>query len=283
MKIVNTTTDPVDLSIVVPVRNEEKYLPHFLRSLEQQRTDLAAEVLVVDDDSDDRTPELARASGCIVLPGETRGDVAAMRNFGLRTARGEAVLFADADVAFSPDFAEKMTRPIIVGEVDATLCWMQQPLETAVRVFPNEYSRSYAFLLQVLPGVLWRKSPVRLLVWLGAWVKSCVRSRQLLSPLGVPDRVHTAMLVVRRGVAEASGGWCGPLGSHQDTQFSWAVFTRTRRVRWCIGPVAYISLRREFPTRWTWMLGPVMRSRTRRGTRPERRSDGAYSDPDGVR
>jgi glycosyltransferase involved in cell wall biosynthesis len=89
------------LSIVIPAYNEERRLP---RTLEQIMTYLArqhytAEVLVVDDGSDDATAALAeRVPGVQVLRRDHRGKGFAVRA-GALAARGEYVLLCDADLA----------------------------------------------------------------------------------------------------------------------------------------------------------------------------------------
>jgi glycosyltransferase involved in cell wall biosynthesis len=92
------------LSIVIPTLNEEKYLPRALDSLQQQ-TFTDYEIIVADAASTDRTREVAAAYGCLLVPG---GRPAQGRNAGARVARGEYVLFLDADVNLNPTFLEDL-------------------------------------------------------------------------------------------------------------------------------------------------------------------------------
>ncbi|NHN59629.1 MULTISPECIES: glycosyltransferase family 2 protein [Halorussus] len=55
------------VSFVVPARNEQATLPATLESIRDQRTDREYEVLVVDGDSDDATPEIAAAYDATVV------------------------------------------------------------------------------------------------------------------------------------------------------------------------------------------------------------------------
>lgn len=86
-----------DISAIVPVYNTERYLEEALRSLLAQ-TLRPAEIIVIDDGSTDRTPEIARAFGDLIRYArqENAGSSAA-RNHGLRLARGEMIAFLDAD------------------------------------------------------------------------------------------------------------------------------------------------------------------------------------------
>jgi glycosyltransferase involved in cell wall biosynthesis len=88
------------LTIVIPTLNEEKYLPHLLKSLEQQ-TWKNLEIIVADANSQDATRNIAAQYGCQVVAG---GRIAQGRNAGARRARGEYILFLDADVTVPPDF-----------------------------------------------------------------------------------------------------------------------------------------------------------------------------------
>lgn len=97
---------PPKISVIVPARNEEKTLPLLLSSLARQ-TLTPVEILVVDDASEDGTAKTARAYGARVLtpPEKPRGWVGKnwACQFGADSARGEVLLFLDADVTLSPD------------------------------------------------------------------------------------------------------------------------------------------------------------------------------------
>jgi glycosyltransferase involved in cell wall biosynthesis len=82
------------LSIVIPTRNEEEALPRLLASLAAQ-TFRDIEVIVADAASTDRTRQVAEDYGARVVKGGMPG---AGRNRGAEAARGETLLFLDADV-----------------------------------------------------------------------------------------------------------------------------------------------------------------------------------------
>ena len=92
--------DPDKVSIIVPARNEEKNLPRLIHSFRAQRV-WPLEMLVVDDESDDKTAEIAKAMGARVisskpLPEGWRGKTWACHQ-GAQEAKGETLLFLDAD------------------------------------------------------------------------------------------------------------------------------------------------------------------------------------------
>ncbi|MDE1549561.1 glycosyltransferase [Jeotgalibaca caeni] len=99
------------ISIIIPARNEEKVLPKLLASIEKQ-TVRPKEVLVVDDDSEDGTQEIARQYGVSVLKNsqEAGGKASACWD-GAEKATGEWLLFLDADTYFeAEDSLERLAR-----------------------------------------------------------------------------------------------------------------------------------------------------------------------------
>ena len=83
------------ISVIIPVKNGEKYLEPAIKGIQKQNMNV--EILVVDDASTDRTAEIAGALGCTVLHHAVcRGQVAG-KNTGLAAANGEYVMFHDAD------------------------------------------------------------------------------------------------------------------------------------------------------------------------------------------
>ncbi len=90
------------LSIIIPTFNE-KILPNLLKSLKKQ-TFKDFEIIVADNNSTDATRSIALKGGVKLVNG---GLPAHGRNNGAKIARGEWLLFLDADVILPPDFLEK--------------------------------------------------------------------------------------------------------------------------------------------------------------------------------
>lgn len=70
------------------------------------------EIVVVDDESTDKTREMARNAGANVLVHALRDDFAAQRNFAVAKARGEWVLFLDSDEIVSSQLASEIREEI---------------------------------------------------------------------------------------------------------------------------------------------------------------------------
>jgi glycosyltransferase involved in cell wall biosynthesis len=96
------------ISVIIPAYNEEGYLGATLENVhraiqEYARTHQApVEVIVVNNNSTDRTEEVAKAYGARILF-EKKNQIAAARNAGGKAARGEIVAFLDADDHMSPN------------------------------------------------------------------------------------------------------------------------------------------------------------------------------------
>lgn len=90
-------TPPVRLSVVIPVRNDAPGITALLGSLHGQLRD-GIEVVVTDDASTDATAECVQACPWVrLLRHDVRRGAAAARNTAAAAARGEALLFIDAD------------------------------------------------------------------------------------------------------------------------------------------------------------------------------------------
>lgn len=100
----------LDVTVVVPARNAESILPDCLTSVQRGRP---RELVVVDGCSADRTVEIAREYGAIVVSDEGRG-LSVAREIGVRRATSRRVALIDADVVV-PDGA--LTS--LLGEFEA--------------------------------------------------------------------------------------------------------------------------------------------------------------------
>lgn len=104
------TSEP-QVSVVIPAYNEEAHILRTLSSLSFSVTRQTVEIIVVDNNSNDRTVELVEGTG-VTLVRETRQGVKHARNTGLQHAKGKFILNADADSIYSPYWIDAMTLPL---------------------------------------------------------------------------------------------------------------------------------------------------------------------------
>lgn len=104
-----TTTEPIPVTVAVPVRNEERGLGACL-----ERLGRFARMVVIDSGSTDRTCEIARSHGAQVIQFQWNGKFPKKRNWFLREHRPATpwVLFLDADEIVDDAFCEELARTL---------------------------------------------------------------------------------------------------------------------------------------------------------------------------
>ena len=112
------------VSVVVPVYNKAQFLPDALRSFERQTYE-NVEWVIVDDGSEDESGEICRSwrpgRGAVCFLQKSNGGASSARNEGFRHARGEYILFWDADDVQDPSAIEKMTRAALDNRADVVV------------------------------------------------------------------------------------------------------------------------------------------------------------------
>lgn len=99
------------ISAVVLTKNEEKNIQKCLKTLRW-----CDEVVVIDDDSEDKTCQIAREMEAKVFTHPLSGDFAAQRNFGLKKAKNKWILYVDADERVTPKLAVEIRQVIKDGK-----------------------------------------------------------------------------------------------------------------------------------------------------------------------
>lgn len=95
-------TRKIKHSLVIPAYNEEKGLPVVLKDIFSLIDD-TFEVIVVNDGSTDRTREVAQDFPCRVISHERNSGKGEAMKTGIREAKGENVIFIDADNTYPPE------------------------------------------------------------------------------------------------------------------------------------------------------------------------------------
>jgi dolichyl-phosphate beta-glucosyltransferase len=119
---------PLDLSIVIPAFNEERRLPKAIERIGSYLSarPLRTEIVVVDDGSSDATPKLIEGyrgkypNLRLISNGTNRGKGFSVRH-GVLEARGEIVLFTDADLSTPIEEADKLLAALREKGYDAAI------------------------------------------------------------------------------------------------------------------------------------------------------------------
>ena len=151
------------LSVVVPAYNEFLRIGKSLESIRRylESKDFASELIVVDDGSTDRTPELLREVAASfpamrVLRNEpNRGKGFSVRR-GVLDARGELILFTDADLSAPIEDADKLLEAIKSSQADAAVGSraLERELVGTHQPWLREYAgRSFNLLVRLFTGL----------------------------------------------------------------------------------------------------------------------------------
>jgi glycosyltransferase involved in cell wall biosynthesis len=101
----------IDYSLIIPAYNEEAFLPDTLEGLKRalETAELNGEIIVVDNNSTDKTADVARQHGAAVIF-EKVNQISRARNAGARNSRGRYLVFLDADTVISPGLLQEALR-----------------------------------------------------------------------------------------------------------------------------------------------------------------------------
>lgn len=181
----SNTTGPLDVTVVIPARNERRSIARAVRSFDGIR------VVVVDDASDDGTAAAARQAGAEVvtappLPAGHLGKPNACQA-GAQSATTKWLLFVDADTGYVTEFARSIVDYAEQESLDIATAFLHQEVVTA----PERILLPYAFALY-FSGVSARNV-------------NSTRSREALA--------NGQCLLIRRSSYEAIGGHGAVAGS----------------------------------------------------------------------
>lgn len=150
------------LSIIIPTLNEEKYLPVLLESIKKQNF-FDYEIIVSDAYSDDRTEEIAKLYGAIVVKDKVKSP-ARQRNNGAKLAHGDTILFLDADTKLPENFLIKVDHEFHCRKLSVAGFYLifNSPF-FAYRIFEKAYHSiscigQYFFPASVGVGIVVKKS-----------------------------------------------------------------------------------------------------------------------------
>jgi dolichol-phosphate mannosyltransferase len=177
------------ISVVVPARDEERRLPACLDALAKDGD--VTEVIVVDDRSTDATAALAAQAGARVVRGAPLPDGWAGKAWaleqGLAAARGEIVVFLDADTRPRPGLVAALA-----GELDAA------DLVSAAPRYRCDGVLEQALHASMLATLVYRFGPTDVDGW---------------QPAPARAMMNGQCLAVRAAALRAAGGWTRVAGS----------------------------------------------------------------------
>lgn len=128
----------MEVSIIIPIYNEEDGIEDCLESLSKQ-TFKDFEIIVVDDGSTDGSFEKLQGSEQVQILRQKHKGAGAARNLGANRAKGDILVFVDADMTFDKDFIKRLISPIAAGRVKGTFS-----KEEFVENWGNRWARGWS-------------------------------------------------------------------------------------------------------------------------------------------
>jgi glycosyltransferase involved in cell wall biosynthesis len=185
------------VSVVIIFLDEERFLAEAVESVLAQ-TYPSWELLLVDDGSTDRSPEIARGYAaadpgrvrCLEHPGRANRGMSASRNLGVRDARGGYIALLDADDVWLPHKLERQVA-IIKSHPSAGMVFGASRYWHSWTGAPEDARRDYERGLQLHSPTLFRRP----------------RLAVLLYPLGNEPAPCPSDLLYRTEVARRTGGF----------------------------------------------------------------------------
>ncbi|MGC8812009.1 MAG: glycosyltransferase [Candidatus Aenigmatarchaeota archaeon] len=109
------------VSVIIPTLNEEKLVENCLKSVKNQDYEGKYEIIVADGKSKDRTVEIAKKYADKIVVAEKRG-IAVGRNAGAKVAKGEILLFVDADTILCFNVLSEISKAFKARNVVGVSC-----------------------------------------------------------------------------------------------------------------------------------------------------------------
>jgi glycosyltransferase involved in cell wall biosynthesis len=255
------------LSVVIPAFNAEATVAEAVRAVVDQPLPRELfECLVVDDGSRDRTAEVARRAGAVVISHSINRGPSAARNTGVDAARGKWVVFTDADCVPS-----RRWLPVLLAAAEAA---PRTTLALAGKTVGLDSQTSAARFMDLI-GALDAENYLRHAVL--PWAPSCnlaIRRSDLLAVGGFDPaflNYETPELHLRLGDRFGGTIVCVPtalvMHRHRD---SWTEFWR-QQASYGRG---YAHFLRRYPHRWPWSLSSELTAWARLGLAAMRATTG---------
>lgn len=133
----STASAPVSqlVSVIIPARDQANSISSLIPKIRKGLSEYSHEIIVIDDGSRDRTSEVARSNGTTVISHKKNmGKGAAMKTGG-ENAKGDIMVFLDADGAHDPQDILNIITPILQNKADLIIGSRALP-ESKVLVSP---------------------------------------------------------------------------------------------------------------------------------------------------
>jgi glycosyltransferase involved in cell wall biosynthesis len=142
------------VSVIIPVKNGGKTIAQCIRSV-QRSYYRNFEIIVINDNSSDNSENIARGLQCEVIAATEGTGANNARNIGARTARGDILMFIDADIIVRRETILEIVETLEESYIDAVvgIYTARHRHESFVSQYKNLWVR-YSYL-KSLPAIDW--------------------------------------------------------------------------------------------------------------------------------
>lgn len=137
----------MDISVIVPAYNAQPYISRCIEALlSQSFNPNNYEVIVVDDGSSDQTADIIKNYPVKYVYQKNQGPATA-RNRGVKEAKGDIILFTDADCVPTGNWIEEMVRPFKSPDIAAVKgAYLTNQKEVVARLAQVEFEERFEML-----------------------------------------------------------------------------------------------------------------------------------------
>lgn len=160
----------MNISVIIPVYNVEKYIERCLRSVMNQTFTEGVECIIVNDCTPDNSMKIAEKlineyKGSIlfrIISHKQNKGIAATRNTGLEAATGTYIQYIDSDDYIEPMMLEKMYKEALQTDADIIICDYIIEINNKQRysnLIHKNTTREYFkdILIDAVPAFIWNK------------------------------------------------------------------------------------------------------------------------------
>ncbi|MDO4465994.1 MAG: glycosyltransferase [Bacillota bacterium] len=184
----------VELSVIVPVYNVEKYVAKCIDSiLSQTYTDF--ELILIDDGSTDQSGTICdlykeKDERIIVIHQKNQG-VSVARNAGLDISKGTYITFVDSDDWIEPEMYEVMISTLKEKNVDMIACGINHYSEEKEFLFSELKEKGSYISIQILSTLFAMPNPIGGCIWNKVYKRENIASVRYLEGMKmVEDRMY---------------------------------------------------------------------------------------------
>ena len=140
----------IDISIIVPIYNAEKYLKRCIDSLINQ-TKKELELILINDGSSDNSEKIIKSykDDRIKYFSNKNQGIGKTRNFGITKANGKYIMFCDSDDYYELNTCEEFYKKAEQEKLDLVICDFFIETDKGIKKFENE-DKAISYILSTL-------------------------------------------------------------------------------------------------------------------------------------